>query len=169
MTFWYLIIKKTIFSRTDFYICFYNLNYMIVLGMYSQINHFCVIIIWSSAMKANCVQVAPMWNAGKTQRMRKHGEWGEWCVGIAGLRCWLHRNMYVFIIPPAYRERKREGCRDAVVWNGRERDVLLEYFVAQYRSWLRRSAQRYVNHEIARIAGDPVAESLGASIFFAFS
>lgn len=70
--------------------------------------------------------------------------------------------------PSAYSERKREGCCDAVVWNGRERDVL-EYFAAQYRSWLRRSAQRYVNHEIARIAGDPVTESLGASIFFAFS
>lgn len=53
--------------------------------------------------------------------------------------------------PSAYRERKREGCCDAVVWNGHERDVL-EYFAAQYRSWLRRLAQRYVNHEIARIA-----------------
>lgn len=68
--------------------------------------------------------------------------------------------MYVvFIIPRLIeKEGSGEGHRDAVVWNGRERDVL-EYFAARYRSWLRRAAQRYVSHEIARIAGDPVAES----------
>lgn len=42
--------------------------------------------------------------------MRRYGEWGEWCVGIAGLRCWLHRNMYVFIIP---RLIERERGKDA--------------------------------------------------------
>lgn len=67
--------------------------------------------------------------------------------------------MYVFIIPRLI-ERKREygaGCDDAVSWNRRERDVL-EHFAAQYRSWLRHAARRYVNREIARIADDPVAE-----------
>ena len=59
----------------------------------------------------------------------------------------------VFIIPQLIeKERKTEGYRDAVVCNGRERDVL-EYFVARHRSWLRHAAQRYVNHEIAGIAG----------------
>lgn len=79
--------------------------------------------------------------------------------------------MYVFIIPRLI-ERKREygaGCDDAVSWNRRERDVL-EHFAAQYRSWLRHAARRYVNREIARIADDPVAEPVrrgggGTSIF----
>jgi len=51
--------------------------------------------------------------------------------GGRGLRCWLHPNMYVFIIPRLM-ERKREngtGCDDVVSWNGRERDVL-EHFAA---------------------------------------
>lgn len=68
------------------------------------------------------VQVAPMWNAGKVQR--RYGERGEWCVGIAGLRCWLHRNMYVFIIPRLIvREREKERrmlrrCRLERTWKG---------------------------------------------------
>lgn len=36
--------------------------------------------------------------------------WSEWCVGIAGLRCWLHPNMYVFIIPRLM-DRQKESER----------------------------------------------------------
>lgn len=77
--------------------------------------------------------------------------------------------MYVvFIIPRLIeKEGSREGYRDAVACNGRERDVL-EYFVALYRFWLRHAAHRYVNHEIARIAGRSGRGVWKASIFFAF-
>lgn len=60
-------------------------------------------------MKANCASGTDVkcGEGVEDEEAWRVAGWGEWCVGIVRLRCWLHRNMYVFIIPRLI-ERERE-------------------------------------------------------------
>lgn len=67
-----------------------------------------------SVTKTNCAAGTDGNRGGRSAEVVRASQDGvSGGVGIAGLRCWLHPNMYVFIIPRLMDRQKESGRRRA--------------------------------------------------------